>query len=88
MNIVLGILIAILCICTVCSKPHSDPQENVLETNAKDLQQEPEDMETADTMAFRPLFAYRRKTAQGYRINRRSDYSGYRPRGRWVYVYT
>ncbi|XP_072384011.1 uncharacterized protein [Diabrotica undecimpunctata] len=32
-----------------------------------------EDMETADMIIFRPLFVYRKRTAQKYRVNRRND---------------
>nr|CAI5846146.1 unnamed protein product [Callosobruchus analis] len=69
---------------SVLSKPIEDANEGI---GSNALQQEPEDMSTANTMAFRPLFAYRRKMEQRYKIPRRR-YDEHYPRGRWIYVYT
>ncbi|XP_050507719.1 uncharacterized protein LOC126885275 [Diabrotica virgifera virgifera] len=51
-------------------------QQPSLESNNTDGDDDGEDMETADMIIFRPLFVYRKRTAQKYRVNtanRRND---------------
>nr|CAH7750152.1 unnamed protein product [Callosobruchus chinensis] len=82
---ILRILAVTLCVYAVLSHPIENVNE---QPGSNGLQQESEDMSTADTMAFRPLFAYRKKMEQRYKIQRKRDYNDQYPRGRWVYVYT